>query len=401
MFDNSKTHDTSKKALTTRTTMALDPIAASAAEAVPVDNNDIEKEISDSEETVKGEMKANETMNGKENDSSTAAARAHSGIPYRDHYSLAYPSSTVRFRSSATSHRVYQGNRSQFVLQERNQELTVKRTRDTTAGVMFLRAVYTVVAVLWSGFLFVFCTQLLIFLVMNLAVYLGGTTGSEVAVGRAIGTILSFPVFVHGLASALIIDGNFVADTWAGQYLIKTLVFGGIQAVLPAWITFGFFLGFPLFVMGICLLSGVANWWSITAIFWFSCVSVFYVLFAVVVIYFEIHACLEIVGNEYDCKSDKRTLLKKCVLLRQDKTYSGRKSRVYLARGSLHDVDSIRDPISEEPIQYHESLYSRFTEWSFLQKIGMFQRLQEPGQRIYPVEESQGVRPFVTYTTWR
>jgi len=387
--------------------MTAESTDACAAVAVAADTHNNDGDAVENEETKSDEMKVDEPENGQETKYSRSAPQSSlafssgGGIPYRDHYSLAYPSSTVRFRSSATSHRVYQGNRSQFVLEERNSQITVKRTRDTTGGTMFLRAVYTIVTVLWTGFLFVFCTQLLIFLVMDLAVYLGGTTGSDVAVGRAIGTLLSFPLYVFGLASALIIAFQFIADTWNGQYLLKTLVFGGFQAVVTEWVAFGFYLGFPLFVMGIGLLSGTPDWWSITAIFWFSSISVFYVLFAAVVIFYEIHACLEIVGNEYDCTEDKRALLKKCILLRQVKTFSGTKSRIYLARGSLFDANSTRDPIAEEGVKYHQSLYTRFTKWPFLEKIGMMKTLEEPGHQTFPIEEAQGVRPFVTYTTWR
>lgn len=371
------------------------PPQANAAEAVPNENTD-DKETDDRDND---ESKSDDETNG-DGSEDTEATPPH--LPYRDHYSLQHPSSTVRFRSSTTSHRVYQGNNSQFVLEEKNEEITVKRVRDTTPGTMFLRAVYTVVAVLWTGFLFVFCTQLLIFLVMDLAVYLGGTTGSSMAVGRAIGSLLSLPLYVFGLASALIIATNFIADTWNGQYLIKTLVFGGVRAVMAAWITFAFFLGFPLLVMGICMLVGTDNWWSITAIFWFSSVSFFYVVFAAVVIFFEIHACLELVANEYDCKNDKRALLKKCILLRQVKTFSGEKSRVYLARGTLYSSSSIRQaPIADDPVEYHEGLYTWVTKRPFLEKIGMFTSLHEPGKRTFPIEESQGVRPFITYTTWR
>lgn len=368
-----------------------------AAEAVPLHNNSTQ---SDELHTFKTPVSITESETAAHQEAADINRGAPSRTRYRDHYSLAYPSSTVRFRSSATSHRVYEGNRSQFVLEEKHGEITVKRVRDTT-GAIFLRAVFTVVTVLWSGFLFVFCTQILIFLVMDLVVYLGGTTGADVAVGKAVGNILSFPLFVGGLSQALIIAGHFIADTWAGGYLMNTLVFGGVRSVLAAWTSLLFFLLLPLFVMGITLFVGVASWWSITAIFWFSSVSVFYVAFALFVIYFEIHACLEIVGNEYDCKNEKLTLLKKCILLRQIKTFSGKKSRVYLARGTLNNASSIRSPVEEEEIHYHESLYTRFTKWPFLQKIGMMKCLEEPGQRTHPIEEAQGVRPFITYTTWR
>lgn len=203
------------------------------------------------------------TTEEDEGNGSFRKKKATKGIPYCDHYSLQYPSSTIRFRTSKAAHRVYEGNRTQFVLEETDDQVVVKRVRDTTAGVYVLRAIYTGVAILWSGFLFIFCTQLLIFLVMDLASYLGATTGSGVAIGQAIGSILSFPLFVHGLASALIIDGHFVADTWCGGYLMKTLVFGGMASVLSAWLTFGFYFGLPLLVMCICLLAGVADWWKV------------------------------------------------------------------------------------------------------------------------------------------
>lgn len=384
------------------TTMTEEKMKKSAAEAVPLDKNSMEMSDNDNDES-KIELNDPESSdNGPAQDHIESTATIVDGIQYRDHFSLKHPSSTVRFRSSATSYRVYQGNNSQFVLEQtQGNEITVKRVRDVTSGSMFLRAVYTVVTVLWSGFLFVFCTQLLIFLVMDLVVNLGGTTGSNLAVGRAVGTILSLPLYVSGLASALIIAGHFIADTWAGMYLIKNLVFGGVRSVMAAWITFCFYLGFPLLVMGSSLLAGTPDWWSITAIFWFSSISVFYVLFAAIVIYVEVAACLEIVAHEYgyNCGS-KRALLARCILLRQVQVFSGQKSRIYLARGTLHSTDSLTEPIAEESVRNHETLYSRFTKWPILQKIGMIEPLDEPGQRIYPIEESSGVRPFITYTTW-
>ena len=153
--------------------------------------------------------------------------------------------------------------------------------------------------------------------------------------------------------------------------------------------------------MGVSLLSGRADWWSITAIFWFSSVSVFYVIFALVIIYYEIKACLEMVANEYNIQNDTLELVKKCILLRQVNTFSGEKSRVYLARGTLHSTSSmVRNAVTEKELRYDPWLYSRFTEWPFLQRIGMIQPVAAP-KRTHPVEEALGVRPFVTRTTWR
>lgn len=274
---------------------------------VPSDGESVEFGVQDHEKTAArapGVSPSNKVVGWnvdvespeKSNNETEQENKAARGIPYCDHYSLQYPSSTIRFRTSTAAHRVYEGNRSQFVLEERDDQIVVKRVRDTTAGVYVLRGCYTVVAIVWSGFLFVFCTQLLIFLVMDLASYLGATTGSGLHIGRAIGSLLSMPLFIHGLASALIIDGHFVADTWQGGYLMKTLVFGGMASVLTAWLTFSFYFGLPLLVMCICLLAGEPEWWKITALFWFSAVAVFYMMFVGVIIYFgKVHSLLHIV----------------------------------------------------------------------------------------------------------
>ena len=349
-------------------------------------------------ENAKKKVEFADDVESRKNDQDEAPERA---ISYYDHYSLQYPSSTVRFRTSLAAHRVYEGNRSQFVLEERDDKVIVKRVSDTTSGVYVLRGIYAAVAIVWSGFLFIFCTQLLIFLVMDLAAFIGATTGSEVAVGRAIGTLLSFPLFIHGLASALIIDGQYVADTWAGGYLIKTLVFGGLGSVFTAWMTFGFYFGLPLLVMCICLLAGIEDFWKITALFWFSSVGVFYILFVGVIVYFEIKACLEIIANEYNIKGKTWQVLKVAILTRQTSTYSGFKRRVFIARGSLREISTVRESLVSDTDHYRQGLYSRFTKWPFLEKIGLIERLPEPGQLLHPVEEASGVRPFVTYNTWR
>jgi hypothetical protein len=107
------------------------------------------------------------------------------------------------------------------------------------------------------------------------------------------------------------------------------------------------------------------------------------------------------VANEYNIQNDdKLEVIKKCILLRQVNTLSGKKSRVYVARGTLHNVDSIRSTDTEKELRYYPYFYSRFTEWQFLQRIGMIEPVAAP-KLTYPVEEALGVRPFVTRTTWR
>lgn len=106
---------------------------------------------------------------------------------FRDHFSLPAPSNTVRFRHSRGGARVIKGGTSQYILEEIvNPEsinghhlLTIRRIHDTSEGARVLRAVYALVTVVWSGFFFVFCIELFIFLVLDLAAELGITESQD------------------------------------------------------------------------------------------------------------------------------------------------------------------------------------------------------------------------------
>lgn len=106
-------------------------------------------------------------------------------------------------------------------------------------------------------------------------------------------------------------------------------------------------------------------------------------------------------ANEYNCRDSKWALFKQAILLRQISVYSGSKQRVFIARGSLREISATRVSLVGDNDHFREGLYSRFTKWPFLEKIGMYERLPAPGQLLHPVEESSGVRPFVTRNTWR
>lgn len=136
-----------------------------------------------------------------------------SATRYRDHFTLPNPSSTVRFRSSAIATHVYESKSSQFIIEDDKGTITVKRMNTATAGLQFLRLVYTIVVLFWTGFLVVFCVQVLLFLISDLTIEIGATSTQAADFGQAIGSILSLPVYIHGLASALVIAGHYVSLT--------------------------------------------------------------------------------------------------------------------------------------------------------------------------------------------
>ena len=265
---------------------------------------------------------------------------------FKDHFTLQIPSSTVRYRGRNAAAKIVEGNTAQFVLEEtfdpetREHKVDIRRIHNTTEGVRFLRIGYALVTAFWTGFLFVFCLQVLLFLVLDLAIESGATSKGEANWGNAIGVILSLPPFVHGLASALVIAGSFISDTVNGHTLIRNFAVRHIQPTTLEWLFFAFFLGFPLFVMCISLLSGSDDWWEVTLLFWLACVFVFFCFFCVNVIFYEIRACWEVIRHRYEDDDDSILhVLYRCVLLRQVSKYSGRKIISYLSYGAITDAE--------------------------------------------------------------
>lgn len=105
------------------------------------------------------------------------------------------------------------------------------------------------------------------------------------------------------------------------------------------------------------------------------------------------------VANEYNVKGFQ--MVKKAILIRQMSVYSGFKRRVFVARGSLREISTVRESLVSPTDHFSVGLYSRFVRWPFLEKIGLFEKLPEPGELLHPVEEASEVRPFITYNTWR
>lgn len=259
-----------------------------------------------------------------------------------------------------------------------------------------------------KGFLLVFCVQVLLFLVLDLAIECGATSKSEVNVGAAAGVILSIPIFIFGFASALVIAGHYLLDTWKGHPLIKNFVFSSFHPILTEWIAFAVYLGVPLFVMGTTLLSKTSHWWEITSLVWFYCVFVFYVFFTVNVVWYETRACWEVMKNRFDDDVDSFVnLVGRSILVRQINSYSGQQSIRFLAYGTLdirkssrrmqHDHVAVVNTRKES-----KGLWTRLTLLPFLSTnkgLGLFEHLTVP-EPVYTVEEARGVRPFVTSYTW-
>lgn len=116
---------------------------------------------------------------------------------FRDHFTLSTPSTLVRFRPARTASRVFEDKTSQFILEESIEEVTlrrriqVKQLSDGTSGLQFLRLLYTVMCVFWTGIFFVLCLQILLVMVLEMAIHVGttGINDGKVDPARVIGYV--------------------------------------------------------------------------------------------------------------------------------------------------------------------------------------------------------------------
>ncbi|KAL7567975.1 hypothetical protein ACA910_019683 [Epithemia clementina (nom. ined.)] len=328
---------------------------------------------------------------------------------FKDHFTLSVPSSVVRYRNSRGAARVIEGHDQQWVLEEafnkesEETEITIRRIQDSTEGLRLLRLAYTIAAAFWAGFLFVFGMQLLLFLFLDLAIQLGVTGQQQEAKAYlAIGAILGILPLIHGLASSMVLAGAFIVDTNRGHQLVRNFTFSRYSSVTVEWVFFAFFLGFPVLVMCGTLLSGTDDWWTITGVFWVSCIALFYVIFTINVIFYEVRACMEVVRNQYKDDDDSFfAVVKRSIILRQLATYGGSMNRTYVSRGHIEDSEytdkSSADDLVEGTLHERKNLRARIG--MLFAECGWFEHM-EIKQRFFTVEDARDVRPFITSHTW-
>ena len=178
-------------------------------------------------------------------------------MQFEDHHSLGLtPSASVVFRGRRVQ--VYESHGEQFLLEEQPQQpppskdddaatiitLKVRRISTTSFGQTILRVSYTVIAVLFAGFLFVFCFQIVLVVLMNLPVESGASGLGDLDGAVLAGTFFAIPVLLHGMSRAMALATEFfVADLWRGGPLVRGLT--GWSDVGREWAAFVVFLGIP------------------------------------------------------------------------------------------------------------------------------------------------------------
>lgn len=154
-----------------------------------------------------------DTANDYESIATLKSSNKTPTVDYTSHFTLRIPTSTVHFRGNIL--RVIDTDQDQIILQERmgggagsddddKDKVIVKRLSPATLAQRSLRIGYTLITILFLGFLFVFCFQVLLFLFIALPVDAGFTSGNtKVKTVAIISTLLSFPVMMYGMASLM------------------------------------------------------------------------------------------------------------------------------------------------------------------------------------------------------
>jgi len=371
----------------------------------------------------------------------------------QDHITLAHRSNIVRFRDGHVGTRVYEsGHQTQFILEEivvdepqrqtsnthktieteedhqqvsHKRKLLIKQLRNRSYALDALRTIYSIICFLLLGFFLVFCLEVILTLVLDLALKLGRTTHSEqVQWVASVGIILAIFLFVDGLADALTMLWMYARDAYNGSHLVKTFFISKsfFDAVVVDWLFFLAFLFIPALAMSVTLYTGSHYWWDITSLVWIAGVGLFALIFAISAVWFEVHQSYRLIKyNIMTSKGNEQSFFKVvrvALLLQLRRAYSGCKQTTYVADNGNYSLDEeacdepitpgeTNDDIPEDnAIEKNEHWMLRvwLGPWSYLTTTSMFRALGfkvlDKPKPIVNVDDLLGYYPLVTKDTW-
>jgi len=220
----------------------------------------------------------------------------------------------------------------------------------------------------------------------------------------------------------MVIATTFIHDAWTGHKLVKLFFFRNRYGnVLVDWIFFAFFLLFPVLVMTITLFARLTRWWEITMLFWYACISIFFVVFCFNVVFFEVKGAFSFLKKRQDLQGKSwLEIVKECILLRQRAAHSGHRTIKYWARSTSLDAIDDANPSRIEgwSRQEHMGLWARITRLSCLSRssnanlsilssdqpqrrlsLPIFSTV-DPPQILQTIDDVQEHLPYVTKHTW-
>ena len=314
----------------------------------------------------------------------------------RDHFSLSTPSGSLQLKQKDLQ--VFSNNTKQFVIERDGDNFVARIVKDGSMGLLFLRIFYTLITLLMTGFLFVFCVDVILFLFFGLAIA-SGATSQSVNAADFIFILLSVPVFTYSLASFMTIATAFVNDVWSGNRFMNTI--GNWDDVKVEWLSFLIFLIVPILTATIVLFIKSERWWEITAMTWVSCVFFYFLVFMICVIFYEIKGCLELVKfnpelNLNQSNDNDRLLswdvINRAAHIQMKQMLSPVKHVSYILKGNLSEDEREREHLKEDFGFFHKVALSSCMSI-------FFTKLDEE-KEIPTIDEIRNNNPIITAETW-
>ncbi len=193
--------------------------------------------------------------------------RKFGNVSVEDHPTLAEPSSSLTFTNKQT--KVFTIGQEQIILEKsENEEKAIAKQVDFgSPGLFLMRLAYTLVAFLMSGFCFIFCEQLILFLFLGLAIESGLTSSAEDFTFLVfIGVLFAIPAFLYSMSHWMTVAMAFTQDVWGGNKMMKTTL--SYKSVIMDWIHTSVFFFVPILVAACYLYAGSEKWWDKTLISW-------------------------------------------------------------------------------------------------------------------------------------
>lgn len=189
-------------------TGAGDDVEEGAAVSGEVSSDDVNESAKDEEPRAVAFTDSTKEERSTLLASSGLAVSPSDDIPFESHFTVRIPTSTLHYRGALL--RVIDTDNDQIILgqvedNEGNKKVLVKRISPETLSQKVLRIGYTLVTILFCGFLFVFCFQVLLLLIIAVQVYstnkageLGQTSGITM-----LSTLLAFPMMLYSMSSLM------------------------------------------------------------------------------------------------------------------------------------------------------------------------------------------------------
>lgn len=325
----------------------------------------------------------------------------------KGHFSLQAPSSAVTFSDSQIH--VFSDGPQQTILEKDGltNVVHVKQNDVSTPGLTLIRAAYTIIAVLVTGFTFIFCIQMILFLFLGLVVEASHYGSSDFSLSKFLAPLLCLPALAIGMANAMAIAVSFIVDTWKGHTFMRSI--WRWDSVLVDWIVVTIYIIVPFLTAALKLASGSADWWEDTLIAWFVGVFGSYIAFAIATITIEIDGCLQLVRFHPKLRSSNFRdfnvetnfeVVKRAILMKFRALFAGEIIIGYNSLGSEEGPTILthEDDVKEKDGYFESKKWGAYLT-GCLVGCGMFKRLPVP-RRKYSVDEVCERAPFVTRHSW-